>query len=295
MGSNQNLSDQNEGEMRQIGIPADLHRNPRTIKLIDELSHHGRAATLSRSLVAHIATGALIAVWSAAITEGKRQGRDLVCRSLTPAVIDTLVEWPGFAAALMVAGWIEQTPEDVVFIRFFEHCSGGDDARIRTANAERQRRYRERHRNKSEEVTTTTEPELIQMEIEIPPQPAPAASTKSPAEADPLFAKFWAAYPRKTDKLKAAKAWAKLTPDELLLQRMLEAIATQKQSEQWLRDGGQYIPHPTTWLNGRRWEDEIIAGSPQPQPQKKSGFKSKGEAQSDFINDIFNEAFETGE
>ena len=27
-------------------------------------------------------------------------------------------------------------------------------------------------------------------------------------------------------------------------------------SEQWARDGGRYIPHPTTWLNGERWNDD---------------------------------------
>jgi hypothetical protein len=29
-----------------------------------------------------------------------------------------------------------------------------------------------------------------------------------------------------------------------------------KNSQQWTKDGGQFIPMPATWLNGRRWEDE---------------------------------------
>jgi hypothetical protein len=33
-------------------------------------------------------------------------------------------------------------------------------------------------------------------------------------------------------------------------------LALQRQSAQWQRDDGQFIPHPSTWLNGRRWEDE---------------------------------------
>ena len=49
--------------------------------------------------------------------------------------------------------------------------------------------------------------------------------------------------------------FAELDPDKR--QRMLDAITTWKRSEQWTKDGGQFIPNPTTWLNGRRWEDEL--------------------------------------
>ncbi len=55
------------------------------------------------------------------------------------------------------------------------------------------------------------------------------------------------------------KAWQKLKPDEKTLNDMLEAIERHKQSdEQWHRNNGQYIPLPSTWLNGRRWEDECV-------------------------------------
>jgi hypothetical protein len=37
---------------------------------------------------------------------------------------------------------------------------------------------------------------------------------------------------------------------------MLSAVEAQKQTDQWTKDGGQYIPHPSTWLNQGRWEDE---------------------------------------
>ena len=30
-----------------------------------------------------------------------------------------------------------------------------------------------------------------------------------------------------------------------------------KKSYNWNKDNGQYIPNPTTWLNQKRWEDEI--------------------------------------
>jgi len=68
------------------------------------------------------------------------------------------------------------------------------------------------------------------------------------------FDRFWEAYPRKVGKVKAQTAFQKVTvPVEILL----SAIAEQKKSPQWQKDGGQFIPHPATWLNGKRWEDQI--------------------------------------
>ena len=44
---------------------------------------------------------------------------------------------------------------------------------------------------------------------------------------------------------------------------MIGAVEAQKQTEQWKRDGGQYIPHPATWLNQMRWEDELMPEAPR--------------------------------
>jgi hypothetical protein len=76
------------------------------------------------------------------------------------------------------------------------------------------------------------------------------------------FDRFWAAYPRKTGKDAARKAWNKLKPSEALLEQMLAALAWQVQQPDWLKDGGQFVPHPSTWLNQGRWQDE-----PREQPQ----------------------------
>lgn len=76
-------------------------------------------------------------------------------------------------------------------------------------------------------------------------------------EKEYMFDRFWAAYPRHENKPAARKAFAKADPDEELLLTMLTAIEKQKSSSQWQENGGQYIPHPATWLNGRRWEDEV--------------------------------------
>ena len=71
-----------------------------------------------------------------------------------------------------------------------------------------------------------------------------------------LFDIFWSAYPKKKSKGQAKKTWKKLNPDEMLLDRILASIETAKKSKQWLKDDGEFIPHPSTWLNAEGWEDE---------------------------------------
>lgn len=70
------------------------------------------------------------------------------------------------------------------------------------------------------------------------------------------FNEFWSAYPKKTAKQQALKAFQKLNPNEELLNIILRSLERQKHSVQWTKDGGQYVPYPATWLNGKRWEDD---------------------------------------
>jgi hypothetical protein len=45
---------------------------------------------------------------------------------------------------------------------------------------------------------------------------------------------------------------------EALLRNMIVAIQASRNSEQWMKQNGQFIPMLTTWLNQARWEDEGI-------------------------------------
>jgi hypothetical protein len=74
-------------------------------------------------------------------------------------------------------------------------------------------------------------------------------------QEDNLFETFWKAYPRKTNKAFARKCFDKAKVSQELLDKMLVAIAKQKKTSQWQML--EYIPHPSSWLNGERWEDEI--------------------------------------
>jgi uncharacterized protein YdaU (DUF1376 family) len=76
---------------------------------------------------------------------------------------------------------------------------------------------------------------------------------KAPAALPPGFDAFWQGYPSKKAKPEAIKAWRKLDPDALTIANIEKALAWQKKSDSWVRG---FVPHPATYLNQRRWEDE---------------------------------------
>lgn len=90
----------------------------------------------------------------------------------------------------------------------------------------------------------------------------------SPLKETELFNSFWKEYPKKISKVVAEKAFHKHNPTPELLEKMLLSIQEQKKSDQWLRDGGQFIPHPTTWLNQKRWEDEVVIVQEEPKEDR---------------------------
>jgi len=82
-------------------------------------------------------------------------------------------------------------------------------------------------------------------------------SPLTPKGVDPFFQEFWNAYPRKVGKGAARKAWEK-KKSKPSIKVVLKAIEAQKKSDQWKKENGQYIPHPATWINQDRWEDEVF-------------------------------------
>lgn len=87
---------------------------------------------------------------------------------------------------------------------------------------------------------------------------------------DFYFECFWEAYPRKVAKKKARQIWTGLKVDQKLLTKILVAIEEYKKTEQW-SDSVRFIPHPTTFLSQRRWEDEI------PKPRAKTTWSDFGD------------------
>lgn len=75
------------------------------------------------------------------------------------------------------------------------------------------------------------------------------------AEQDAMFADFWREYPRKTAKLPALRAFKRVCKSREMLAVILAGLAEHKKTEQWQTPS--LIPHPATWLNQRRWEDDL--------------------------------------
>ena len=71
------------------------------------------------------------------------------------------------------------------------------------------------------------------------------------------FERFWKAYPRKQKKSKAEAWFMTHNPSDELMEQIMASLETFKKSKEWKKDNGQYIPHPTSWLNGERWEDDL--------------------------------------
>lgn len=97
------------------------------------------------------------------------------------------------------------------------------------------------------------------------------------------FETFWKSYPRKVGKDAALKAWNKKKPN---LDEVLKALEWQTQSAQWLKDGGQFIPHPATYLNQGRWKDEPCVIESKPVIRNKSHFMSDDQFNDWLFGDV---------
>lgn len=92
--------------------------------------------------------------------------------------------------------------------------------------------------------------------------PPSEALLEPSVEPSGAFEKFWQVCRRKVGKGAAEKAHAAAlkhaTAEEILdaMQRYADSVAT---------EDPKFIPHPATWLNQKRWLDEI---APQPEPAK---------------------------
>ncbi len=71
------------------------------------------------------------------------------------------------------------------------------------------------------------------------------------------FESFWETYPEKVGKGKAYEVWLLLTPE--LKTTCVTAITNQVTNRHFFKDwlNKDSVPHPTTWLNQRRWEDIV--------------------------------------
>jgi hypothetical protein len=221
--------------------------------------------------------GALYRLWSLAdqhTTNGLLAG-------YTAAAIDAEVGLPGFARAVAEAGWLKLTEEGVELTRFDRFNSRS--AKRRAADAARKANVRreadkprtksgqpeDQERDREREVRTSTEVRTPSAQMNPSGKRTSCAATDA-ARPRPkkrsypeAFEEWWKLYPRKTGKLAAMRAWeqarARLRQDGREV-AFLDLAAEQYAAavKRWPPDDRRFIPHPATWLNQGRYDDDPL-------------------------------------
>jgi hypothetical protein len=130
----------------------------------------------------------------------------------------------------------------------------GDGGEIHIVNWEKyqseyqEKRRRKQYKQKSAQVTANVRQNSAAVESE------GEGEVEEEAEVDKSFRAWWDLYPRKVGKEKALKAWSKLGPEERESAR--RGLQLWKQTEQWISDGGKFIPYASTFLTQKRYLDE---------------------------------------
>lgn len=213
--------------------------------------------------------GRLHRIWSWA----DRQLTDGLALGITTEWIDQHVRLEGFSNALLEMGWLVKIEKDFEKSSFLdsqqnlldsfsetfldssrfllENCGGGDLGGVVFPGFFR---FLSGRTTKTNTKTKTTPTRASKIEKEIEKDEIEKDSSR--IEKDEPFSIFWKLYPRKDSKVPAQKAYEKLAPSPNLQQHILDALQKFKVCDQWVREGGKFIPFASTWLNQRRWDDE---------------------------------------
>lgn len=183
---------------------------------------------------------------------------------------------------------IDESPEDVrivlTYLLNYGLCECSDNVHYflpyvventgsETAGTQRWRDWK--NRKALESNTTPTLPQHtanaekeIEKEIEIESRDREKNNTltlkgssvcaQGSAVLESYFDTFWREYPKKKSKGTALKAFNKALK-RTDFDTIMEALRMLKGSNEWTKDGGQYVPYPATWLNADGWNDEVNA------------------------------------
>ncbi len=149
-----------------------------------------------------------------------------------------------------------ETEVDLVLTEFFDHIDGGYINR--RADKEIQH-YKAKVEQASRAGKASAERRNNGRSTDVQPTNNHKPLTINHISID-QFEIFWKGYPKKTSKENAKKAWLKIKPNDELIAKITKAVKEQKLSER----ESQFIPHAATWLNAKRWEDELSSTTQKP-------------------------------
>lgn len=273
-----------------------LSRHMRYINHLDDESVTKSVTEfVTREIVTRVTVSSLIEVWGAVNTSVRS---DLRVPYMQLDDLDGITGIPSFGQAMEAVGWVREFSNDktqgLLFPNFSEFNNPESERARSKTPAERAAEYRARKkaeddasrsvtfRHAASRVVDQNRVDLKDQEqIPLYPPTSKPANLNKPAKPTKLngvpvpdgFAEFWSLYPRKEAKPKAMASYAKTTATErrVIAQVLPEFVGSWK----WLNEP-TFIPHPTTWLNQRRWEDDPppkappLAGRPvDPRPSRQ--------------------------
>ena len=201
--------------------------------------------------------------------------------------VELAAGWTGddgvFFRALTDCRWMDVTDDGLMLHGWEEHQAYASKSEERSASAKKaaEARWAKREHMDSNADSCGTHAARIEAHAEsnapetrnqkpsikytppLPPSQGETVRVSDQEKKEPYtqeFDVFWKRYPRKVGKDAAFRAWKTKKREGHLpaMPVLLKAIDDALRSEQWQRDGGQYIPHPATWLNQGRWMDEEV-------------------------------------
>lgn len=214
--------------------------------------------------------GGLYWLWSMA--DEQTQNGDLLGMSVQ--TVDRKTGVKGIGGALVEIGWLLEIAGGLTIARFDEH--NGKSAKRRASHAKTMaEKYvpLSKRNNNSEQSLPFSDHECAEISQEIAEggqlEKRRVYNTPVVPKGDEMggadFGRFWASYPRKVGKGAAVRAWLKSRRIRPAIETILGALERCKLDEQWVKDDGQFIPHPATWLNEMRWADFDPVGIPEKQ------------------------------
>lgn len=190
--------------------------------------------------------------------------------------IDEEVENVKIALAFLFSnGLIEETSPNHFVMTETIKCIGSE-----STSAERVRKHRELKAQKQKALQCNTPVTNSNIEIEKekeieqeeeleeekekkeakPPMALPPQENITNADIityeEQAFNTFWAEYPKKVNKKGCLKSFIKIKNLKEEMPLIMASLERFKKSKDWLKDNGQFIPYPTTFINQERWKDE---------------------------------------
>lgn len=190
---------------------------------------------------------------------------------ISARTIARAAQWDGdaqsFVDALTEAGFLDREADGSLEIHNWHTWTGklldkrqhekDRSARRRSEKSAKSKQPEVDQRSTSGRVEQTT---VNQSSVDdTPSSPSTEEEERKPLDNEVGFDTFWEHYPKKVGKTYARKVWDELNPDAALVAKIIDAVDKQKNSKQWAKSDGQYIPNPASWLEKGYWDNEEIS------------------------------------